>query len=72
MLKHLHLRVFRHEVDSQFQSAFLDYYGGRAEFSDGFLSLEGWEEIAKVQVSPRVIYHSTTSDDANLMTPPES
>ena len=58
MLKRLHLRVFRCEVDSLFQSAFMDYYNGRAEFSDAFLSLERWEDIAKVQVSPRVIYHS--------------
>jgi predicted nucleic-acid-binding protein len=61
MLKRLHLRIFRCEVDSQFQSAFMDYYNGRAEFSDAFLSLEGWEEIARVQVSPRVIYHATVT-----------
>ncbi len=56
MLKRLHFRVFRCEVDSQFQSAFLDYYNGRAEFSDAFMSLEGWEGIAKEQVSSAVIY----------------
>ncbi|KAF8262861.1 hypothetical protein EI94DRAFT_1460687, partial [Lactarius quietus] len=34
MLKHLHLRVFGLAVDSQFQSAFMDYYNGHEEFSN--------------------------------------
>jgi hypothetical protein len=51
LLKRLHLRVFKCEVDSHFQSAFMDYYNGREEFSDEFLSLDGWEVAAKQQVS---------------------
>jgi len=51
MLKRLYLRIFRCEVDSQFQSAFMDYYNDRAEFSNAFLSLEEWEGTARQQVS---------------------
>ena len=61
MLKRLHLRIFRCEVDSQFQSAFMDYYNSRAEFSDGFLALQSWEDIARTQVSLRVICHTSTT-----------
>jgi hypothetical protein len=51
LLKRLHLHVFKCKVDSHFQSAFMDYYNGRKEFSDEFLSLDGWEAAAKQQVS---------------------
>ena len=61
MLKHLHLHIFRCEVDSQFQSAFMDYYNGHAEFSNGFLALQSWEDIARTQVSLRVICHTRTT-----------
>ena len=57
MLKRLHLRIFRREVDSQFQSTFMDYYNGRAEFSNTFLSLDGWEDMVKQQVSPAAMRH---------------
>jgi len=51
MLKRLHLRVFKCKVDSHFQSAFMDYYNGCEEFSNTFLSLDGWEETVKQQAS---------------------
>ena len=56
MLKHLHLHIFISEVDSQFLSTFMDYYNGHVEYSNAFLSLQMWEDIARAQVSPRVIY----------------
>ena len=61
MLKHLHLHIFISEVDSQFLSTFMDYYNGHAEYSNAFLSLQMWEDIARAQVSPRVIYHYSTT-----------
>src|SRR6266511_5449262 len=39
MLKHLHLQVFKVPVDSNFQSAFMDYYNNWAEFSLEFMAL---------------------------------
>ncbi|KAF8258073.1 ribonuclease H-like domain-containing protein, partial [Lactarius quietus] len=65
MLKHLHLRVFGLAVDSQFQSAFMDYYNGREEFSNVFLSLEAWEDMAKAQnrnVSPVEVWEGINTN----------
>ena len=72
MLKRLHLRIFMSEVDSQFLSAFMDYYNGCEEYSDAFLSLQMWEDIARAQVSPRVIYHYSTMVTMILTQPLES
>ncbi len=66
ILKRLHLRIFRCEVDSYFHSAFMDYYNGRAEYSNVYLSLEGWEDTAKQQVSPAVIYPKPVTHQHNL------
>jgi len=57
MLKRLHLRIFRCDVDAEFQSAFMDYYNGRAEFSNAYLALDGWQDIAKQKASPAAICH---------------
>jgi hypothetical protein len=50
MLKRLHLRVFKVAVDSSFQSAFMDYYNEREEFSPEFMSLDEWKAMAKEKV----------------------
>jgi len=57
MLKRLHLRVFKAPVDSSFQSAFMDYYNKRAEFSPEFMALEGWKELAKEKVRLRAMLY---------------
>jgi hypothetical protein len=51
MLKRLHLRVFKVAVDSSFQSAFMDYYSERAEFSPLNMGLEGWKAMANEKAS---------------------
>jgi hypothetical protein len=53
MLKSLHFRLFTEAADSNFQSAFMDYYNERAEFQPNFMSQEGWETMAKEKVSFR-------------------
>jgi hypothetical protein len=51
LLKRLHLRVFRKEVDSKFQAAFMDYYYEREEFSPEWMQQDEWKENAKADVS---------------------
>ncbi|KAH9062149.1 hypothetical protein EDB87DRAFT_1560081, partial [Lactarius vividus] len=48
MLKRLHLRIFRCEADYHFQSAFMDYYNCRVEFSNTFMCLGAWQEEAQL------------------------
>jgi hypothetical protein len=51
MLKRLQLRVFRVEADADFQSAFMDYYNKREEFSPEAMALADWENLAQKMVS---------------------
>ena len=51
MLKRLHSRVFRMEVDPNFQAAFMDYFNKCEEFSLESMSLIDWTDIAKKKVS---------------------
>ncbi|KAH9048292.1 ribonuclease H-like domain-containing protein, partial [Lactarius hengduanensis] len=64
MLKRLHLRIFRCEVDYHFQSAFMDYYNCRAEFSNAFMCLAAWEEEAQLlgrEVNPVKVWEGIDS-----------
>jgi hypothetical protein len=56
MLKRLHFRVFREEVDASFQSAFMDYCNERKEFHPDFMALEEWTATAKERASFCGIY----------------
>ena len=51
MLKRLHSRVFRMDVDTEFQAAFMDYFNKREEFSPESMALIDWMEMAKKNVS---------------------
>lgn len=51
MLKRLHSRVFRVDVDADFQAAFMDYFNKREEFSPESMGLEDWIDAAKKKVS---------------------
>lgn len=59
MLKRLHSRVFRVDVDTEFQAAFMDYFNKREEFSPESMALIDWVEMAKKNVSclkPRIVF----------------
>ncbi|KAH9023323.1 ribonuclease H-like domain-containing protein [Lactarius pseudohatsudake] len=47
MLKRLYSRVFRMDVDPDFQAAFMDYLNRREEFSPERMALVDWTGIAK-------------------------
>jgi hypothetical protein len=51
MLKRLHSRVFRVDVDADFQAAFMDYFNKREEFSPESMALMDWNDTAQKQVS---------------------
>ena len=66
MLKCLHSRVFRVDVDADFQAAFMDYFNKREEFSPENMSLEDWINTAKKKVScctPQLCGHTTNKFD---------
>ena len=50
MLKRLHFRIFRVEVDADFQAAFMDYFKKREEFSPESMALADWTDAAKKKV----------------------
>jgi hypothetical protein len=50
MLKRLHFRIFRVEVDADFQAAFMDYFNKREEFSPESMALADWTDAAKKKV----------------------
>ncbi|KIL60077.1 hypothetical protein M378DRAFT_14359 [Amanita muscaria Koide BX008] len=47
MLKRLHSRVFRVDVDAAFQAAFMDYFNKREEFSSESMALADWTNMAQ-------------------------
>jgi hypothetical protein len=51
MLKRLHSRVFRVDVDADFQAVFMDYFNKREEFSPESMALGDWIDTAKKNVS---------------------
>jgi hypothetical protein len=51
MLKRLHSRVFRADVDADFQAVFMDYLNKHDEFSPECMALTDWTEMAKKNVS---------------------
>ena len=50
MLKRLHSRVFRIDVDAGFQAAFMDYFNKREEFSPESMALADWTNMAQNDV----------------------
>jgi len=56
MLKHLHLRVFKTAVNPNFQSAFMDYYNERNEFSTEFMSLDEWQAAANEKAGANCVW----------------
>jgi hypothetical protein len=55
MLKRLHLRIFKVAVDENFQSAFMDYYNERNEFTSAYMGLDSWKAMANLKVSLPII-----------------
>jgi len=51
MLKRILSRVFRVDVDADFQSAFMDYYHRCNEFSPNAMALVDWSTVAQKNVS---------------------
>jgi hypothetical protein len=51
MLKRLHSRIFRVDVDADFQAAFMDYFNRREEFSPESMALMDWIDTAQKKVS---------------------
>ena len=51
MLKHLHSRIFRADVDADFQAVFMDYFNKHKEFSPESMALMDWKDTAQKQVS---------------------
>jgi hypothetical protein len=51
MLKRLQLRIFGIVADADFQSAFMDYFNKRQEFSPEAMALVDWNEMARQKVS---------------------
>ena len=51
MLKRLHSCVFRMDVDTEFQAAFMDYFNKHEDFSPESMALIDWMEMVKKNVS---------------------